>query len=84
MNNQGQFNNPMNAMLQFINNGGNAQQLVQNQIANNPQLNSAYQQIKGMMSASKMSSKDFAMQYFNNLGIEPKQVEMLAKKMGIK
>lgn len=77
-------NNPMNAMLEFLNSGGNPQQLIQNQLQNNPQLNQSYQQIKGMMKSSKLSSKDFAMQYLKNMGIEPKQVEMLAKRLGIK
>lgn len=83
MNNK-QFNNPMNAMLEFLNSGGNPQQLIQNQLQNNPQLNQSYQQIKGMMKSSKLSNKDFAMQYLKNMGIEPKQVEMLAKRLGIK
>ena len=28
-------NNPMNAMLEFLNSGGNPQQLIQNQLQNN-------------------------------------------------
>ena len=78
------MNNPMNAMLQFINSGGNPKQFVENNLKNNPQFNQAYQQLKGMMSNSKMSSKDFAMQYFQKMGVDPKQVEMFASKLGVK
>lgn len=81
MNNQ--YNNPMNAMLEFMNGGGDPKQLIEKQLANNPQLNQTFQQLKGMMGASKLSSKEFAMQYFKGMGINPQQVEMLAKKMGI-
>lgn len=78
------MNNPMNAMLQFINSGGNPRQFVENNLKNNPQFNQAYQQLKGMMSNSKMSSKDFALQYFKDRGVDPKQVEMLVNRLGVK
>lgn len=78
------MNNPMNAMLQFINNGGNPKQFVENNLKNNPQFNQMYQQIKGMMSNSNMSSKDFAMQYFQKMGVDPKQVEIFASRLGVK
>lgn len=78
------MNNPMNAMLQFINSGGNPKQFVENNLKNNPQFNQMYQQLKGMMSNSNMSGKDFAMQYFQKMGVDPKQVEMLASKLGVK
>lgn len=78
------MNNPMNAMLQFINSGGNPRQFVENNLKNNPQFNQAYQQLKGVMANSNMSSKEFALKYFKDRGVDPKQVEMLVSRLGVK
>ena len=77
MNNQ----NPINGLLQLLNSGGNPQQIIQTFLQKNPQANTAIQQLQNM--ANGQNPKDFAMQLAKQRGIDPKQIEEIAKKMGL-
>lgn len=77
-----QFNNPANAMLQFMNGGGNVNDLATQLMNKNPQASQFLQQMKD---ASKgMNPKDFAMQLARQRGIDPSLLMQVAGKMGIK
>lgn len=74
-----QGNNPINALLNFMNGGGNPQQLIQ-QIQQNPQANAMVQQLQSM----GKSPKEMVMQIAKQRGIDPTQIEQLVQKMGHK
>ena len=74
LNNQNQ-NNPINAMLNFLNNGGNKEQIFNQFLKNNPQLN---------MLQNMQNPKEMVMQLAKQKGIDTKQVEELARKLGAK
>ena len=77
-----QYNNPANAMLQFMNNGGNINDLANQVMSKNPQ---ASQFLRQMKDASKgMNPKDFAMQLAKQRGIDPSLLMQVAGKMGLK
>ena len=67
--------NPINEMLNFLNNGGNKEQIFNQMLANNPQLK--------MMQAIQ-NPKEMVMQIAKQKGIDTKQVEELARKLGAK
>lgn len=74
LNNQNQ-NNPINAMLNFLNNGGSKEQIFNQLLGNNPQLN-AMKQLS--------NPREMVMQLAKKQGIDIKQVEELARKLGAK
>lgn len=70
-----QMSNPINDMLAFLNNGGNEKQLYDQFLKNNPQLNELMQ-IK--------NPKGMVMQIAKKNGIDIKQIEELAHRLGAK
>lgn len=74
-NNQPIQNNPINEMLNFLNNGGNRQQIFNQMLSNNPQLK---------MLQTIQNPREMVMQLAKQRGIDIKQVEELAHKLGAK
>lgn len=74
-NNQPIQNNPINEMLNFLNNGGNSQQIFNQMLSNNPQLK---------MLQTIQNPREMVMQIAKQRGIDIKQVEELAHKLGAK
>lgn len=74
-NNQPIQNNPINEMLNFLNNGGNSQQIFNQMLSNNPQLK---------MLQTIQNPREMVMQLAKQRGIDIKQVEELAHKLGAK
>lgn len=74
-NNQATQNNPINEMLNFLNNGGNRQQIFNQMLSNNPQLK---------MLQTIQNPREMVMQLAKQRGIDIKQVEELARKLGAK
>lgn len=68
-------NNPINEMLNFLNNGGNSQQIFNQMLSNNPQLK---------MLQTIQNPREMVMQLAKQRGIDIKQVEELARKLGAK
>lgn len=79
---KGQTNNPVNNILQFLNSGGNPQQMIQQLMQQNPNANKMIEQMKNM--AGWKSPKEFAMQMAQQQGIDPEQIMQIARKMGLK
>ena len=79
LNNQNNFNqqnhNPINDMLNFLNNGGNKEQIFNQILANNPHL-------KTMQAIQ--NPKEMVMQLAKKKGIDINQIEELARKLGAK
>ena len=79
LNNKNNFNqsqhNPINDMLNFLNNGGNSQQIFNQMFANNPQLK---------MLQAIQNPKEMVMQLAKQKGIDINQIEELARKLGAK
>ena len=73
--NQPTQNNPINEMLNFLNNGGNSQQIFNQMFANNPQLK---------MLQTIQNPKEMVMQLAKQKGIDINQIEELARKLGAK
>ena len=66
-------NNPINEMLAFLNHGGSKEQIINQMLKNNPQLNTL----------TKMSNpKQMALDLAKKEGIDIKQVEELARRLG--
>lgn len=68
-------NNPINDMLNFLNNGGNKEQILNQILANNPHL-------KTMQAIQ--NPKEMVMQLAKQKGIDINQIEELARKLGAK
>ena len=79
LNNKNNFNqsqhNPINDMLNFLNNGGNKEQIFNQMLANNPHL-------KTMQAIQ--NPKEMVMQLAKQKGIDINQIEELARKLGAK
>ena len=79
LNNKNNFNqsqhNPINDMLNFLNNGGNKEQIFNQILANNPHL-------KTMQAIQ--NPKEMVMQLAKQKGIDINQIEELARKLGAK
>ena len=79
LNNKNNFNqsqhNPINDMLNFLNNGGNKEQIFNQILANNPHL-------KTMQAIQ--NPKEMVMQLAKQKGIDVNQIEELARKLGAK
>lgn len=74
----GSPSNRMNMIIQMLSNGISPEQLLKQ----NPQLNQAMTQVKNM--CGDRSPKDVVMQLAKQQGIDIKQIEDLARKMGAK
>lgn len=74
LNNQNK-SNPINAMLNFLNNGGSKEQVFSQLFANNPQLKTIQ---------AIQNPREMVMQIAKQRGIDMKQVEELARKLGAK
>jgi hypothetical protein len=61
--------NPMNMLMQMLSMGNNPQQIIQNMMAQNPEIRIAFNQ----MQQSGMTPQQYAMQYAkqNNINIQP-------------
>lgn len=68
-------NNLINEMLNFLNNGGNSQQIFNQMLSNNPRLK---------MLQTIQNPREMVMQIAKQRGIDIKQVEELARKLGAK
>ena len=77
-----QQQNPLQLMMDFMNSGGNPQQAMKMLIERNPNTNRIMTQIQNM--ANGQNPRDFAMQLAKQNGIDPRQVEDLARTMGLK
>lgn len=75
-------NNPINMIMQMLNNGGNPQQIMQQIMQKNPQAGQMLTQMKNM--AGGKSPKEFAMQLAKQNGVDPNQLMEVAKRMGLK
>lgn len=75
-------NNPLINMLNFMNGGGTPQQVMQMLVGKNPQANQMFQQIENMTKGK--DKREFALQLAKQKGIDVKQVEELARKLGAK
>lgn len=75
LNNKPNQSNPINDMLNFLNNGGSKEQIFNQLLGNNPQLN-AMKQLS--------NPREMVMQLAKKQGIDIKQVEELARKLGAK
>jgi len=75
-------NSPFDPVVQFVNSGGNPQQLVNQMINNNPQakqaINAIEQKYKGK------TPKQIAMQMAREKGIDLNQVNQIARMFGQK
>lgn len=80
--NMGGGNSPFTNMLNFMNGGGNPQQVMQMLMSKNPNFNNTMQQLQNM--ANGKSPKDFAMQLIRQNGLDEKQAMELAKRLGAK
>lgn len=74
-NNQQTPSNPINDMLNFLNNGGNKEQIFAQIMKGNPRLNAMI----GMQ-----NPKEMVMQLAKQKGIDINQIEELARKLGAK
>ena len=66
-------NNPINEMLNFLNNGGNKEQIFNQMLATNPQLK---------MLQTIQNPKEMVMQLARKKGVDINQIEELARKLG--
>lgn len=78
----GNGNNPFSAMIQFMNKGGNPQQAMQMLMQKNPKTGKMLTQIQNM--ANGRSPKQFAMDMAKQKGIDIKDVEDFARRLGAK
>ena len=69
-------------MLQFLNSGGDVQQLANQIMTQNPQARQAMEQLRQM--SNGQNPKDIAMQLAQQRGIDPSQLMQIAKRMGLK
>lgn len=74
-NNQQTPSNPINDMLNFLNNGGNSQQIFNQMLSNNPQIK---------MLQTIQNPREMVMQLAKQKGIDINQIEELARKLGAK
>lgn len=74
--------NPLNSIMQFLNNGGNPQQLFNQAFGNNEQTKQFLAQMQNM--AGSKSPKDFALELARQKGIDTDQLMQVAQKLGAK
>lgn len=75
-------NGPFNNLIQFLNGGGNPQQVFDMFINNNPNMNLFMQKMQNM--SNGRTPKEMVMQLAKQQGIDTKQVEELAHRLGAK
>lgn len=75
-------NNPLGFFMQFLNNGGNPQQLAEQALQQNPQLKQTMEYLYN--NSRGQSPKDLAMQLARQKGIDPSQLMQIANKMGLR
>ena len=75
------MNNPINNVLNFMNNGGDIRSMA-NQMLSNPQANQRLAQMKNMI--GNKSPKDFVLQVAKQQGVSENQIMQLANKLGLK
>lgn len=75
-------NNPFNNMINFLNGGGNPQQIISMFFNKNPNMNKMMQQMQNM--ANGRSAKQFAMDLAKQQGLDINQMEELARRLGAK
>lgn len=76
------INTSANELLQFLNNGGNPEQLAKQIMNKNPQISKGIQQIKNM--AGNRSPREFAIQFAKQRGMDPNLIIQVLNKMGLK
>lgn len=76
------MNNPKQTLINYLNNGGNAEQLVQQLVQRQPQLQQTITQFRNMSQGQNM--RDFTMQYLKQNGANLQEVEEMARMMGLK
>ena len=74
--------NPAEAMLQFLNNGGDPRKLASQIMQQNPQVQEIMTQLHNV--SGGQHPKDIAMQLAKQRGINPSQLMQIAHKMGLK
>lgn len=67
--------NPISNMLNFLNNGGNKEQIFEQVMRNNPRLNAM---------VGLQNPKEMVMQLAKKKGVDINQIEELARKLGAK
>lgn len=76
------LNSPFDSAIQFMNNGGNPKQLVNQMINNNPQAKQAINMIEQKYKG--MTPKQIAIQVAKERGIDLNQVNQMARMFGQK
>lgn len=79
-NNNGQ--NPIQMLMQFMNGGGTPEQVMQMIMQRNPNIQQTMTQFKNMSNGK--SPREMVMQLAKQQGIDTKQVEELARRLGAK
>lgn len=79
-NNNGQ--NPIQMLMQFMNGGGTPEQVMQMIMQRNPNIQQTMTQFKNMSNGK--SPREMVMQLAKQQGIDTKQVEELAHRLGAK
>lgn len=74
--------NPISMMLSMLDKGKSPDQLIQTMVGNNPQIQAAVNQLRD--SANGKNPKDIAMEMAKQKGIDPAQLQQLARRMGLK
>lgn len=77
-----QNNNPMNVILQMINGKNNPQEILAQFVNQNPQFYQVIEQVKNMSNGK--NPRDMALQLAKQKGIDVKQIEELAHRLGAK
>lgn len=75
-------NSPFDPVVKFINSGGNPKQLVNQMINNNPQAKQAISMIEQKYKG--MTPKQIAMEMAKDRGIDPNQINQIARMFGQK
>lgn len=80
LNNQVSNNNPINSVIQFLDQGGTPQQLAERML--NPQTKTIMEHIKSV--SNNQNPRDIAMQMCKQRGVDPNQIMQLAGRLGLK
>ena len=72
----------IDSIMQFLDKGPNAQQILQQSLQNNPQAMQTIEQLKNV--SNGMHPRDIAFQLAKQRGIDPNRIMQLASKFGLK
>lgn len=72
----------IDSILQFLEKGPNAQQMVQQSLQNNPQAKQTIEQLKNV--SNGMHPRDILFQLAKQRGIDPSRVMQVAQKFGLR